>query len=112
MPEMTLTYLNQGSLSYKNDQKIYYGDQFILGQVIPLSDSPSDLSSYELKSNDVKILRPKYNISDGQFLGLVETLGYLTVRGDPNDFFLDYGYDKQNSKVLYSTSRMKIPNCF
>ena len=84
MPEMTLTYLNQGSTIYKNDQKICYGHYFILGQVMPLADSPSDLSSCELKSNEVKILRPKYNLSDGQFLGLVETLGYLTVRGDPS----------------------------
>ena len=79
MPEMTLTYLNQGSTIYKNDQKICYGHYFILGQVMPLADSPSDLSSCELKSNEVKILRPKYNLSDGQFLGLVETLGYLIV---------------------------------
>ena len=79
MPEMTLTYLNQGSTIYKNDQKICYGHYFILGQVMPLADSPFDLSSCELKSNEVKILRPKYNLSDGQFLGLVETLGYLIV---------------------------------
>ena len=31
MPEMTLLYLNQGSLIYKNDLKMYYGDNFILG---------------------------------------------------------------------------------
>ena len=112
IPEMTLTYLNQGSIIYKNDQKICYGHYFILGQVMPLADSPSDLSSCELKSNEVKILRPKYNLSDGQFLGLVETLGYLTVRGDPSEVSMDYGYDKQNRKVPYSTSKKKIPNCF
>ena len=31
MPEITLLYLNQGSLIYKNDLKMYYGDNFILG---------------------------------------------------------------------------------
>ena len=49
MPEMTLIYLNQGFLRYKNDQKIYYGDHFVLGQVMPLAGSPSDLSYYQLK---------------------------------------------------------------
>ena len=42
----------------------------------------------------------------------METLGYLTVRGDPNECFFKYGYDKKNSKVLYSTNKMKILNSF
>ena len=57
---------------------------------------PADPSIYELKSDEVKLLKPKYNVSDGRFLGLIETIGY----------------DKQNSKLLYSINRMKIPNSF
>ena len=45
-------------------------------------------------------------------MGLVETLGYLTVRVDDRECFFDYGYNKENSKVLYSTHKMKIPNSF
>ena len=82
--------MNQGSLHNKNDQKIFYGDHFILGQVIPLAELPADL-----KSNEVKLLRPKYNVSDGKFLGLIETIGYITVRGDPGETFFDSGYDKK-----------------
>ena len=112
IPEMTLLYVNQASLRHKNDVKLYYWQHFILGQIIPLAKSPSDLSSYELKKNEVKILRQKYDLSSRQFLGLVETLGCLVVRGDRNECFFDYGYNKNNTKVLYSTSKMKIPNSF
>ena len=40
---------------------------------------------------------PKYNVISGQFLGLVETLGYFTVRGDEHECFFNYGYIKKNS---------------
>ena len=79
MNELTLLHVNQGSLTYKNDQTFYYGDTYILGQIVPLADSPDDLSSYELKPNEVKLLRPKYDLAKGHFLGMVETLGFITV---------------------------------
>ena len=65
-----------------------------------------------LKKNEAVIFRPKYDTVSGEFLGLVETLGYLTVRGDSMECFFDYGYSKDNSKVLYSNHNMKIPNRF
>ena len=52
MNELTLLHVNQGSLTYKNDQTFYYGDTYILGQIVPLADSPDDLSSDELKPNE------------------------------------------------------------
>ena len=75
---------------------------FITGQVTPILNPPEDLQNYIPKDNEAKIVRPKYNDVSGQFLGLVETLGYLTVCGDKRDCFFDYGYSKENSKVLYS----------
>ena len=65
-----------------------------------------------LKKNEAVIFRPKYDTVSREFLGLVETLGYLTVRGDSMECFFDYGYSKDNSKVLYSNHKMKIPNRF
>lgn len=65
MPELTLYYLNQGSLSYKNDEKIFYFDNYILDQIVPLANLPSNLSTYELKPDEVKILISKYNVSTG-----------------------------------------------
>ena len=40
----------------------------------------------------------------------METPVYLIVRRDKFQFFLDYGYSKNNSKTLYNTRKKKIPN--
>ena len=61
---------------------------------------PEDSKNYTPKENEAKIVRPKYDVVSGQFLVLVETLAYLTVRGDERECFFDYGYTKENSKVL------------
>ena len=34
------------------------------------------------------------------------------MRNDPQEQFFDYGYNKENAKVLYSTRKLKIPNSF
>ena len=73
----------------------------IVGQVIPV------LNNFEVESNEAKIIRPRYDVALGQFLGLVETRGYLTVCGDESERFLDFGYLKDNSKILYSTCKKK-----
>ena len=46
------------------------------------------------------------------FQGLYETLGYIMVRGDPQDHFLDYEYSKQNSKILHSHYKKRILSSF
>ena len=79
---------------------------------MPLLNAPEDLKHYQLKSDEVKLIKPKYDPVNGQFLGLINSLGYLTVRGDEQEHFFDYGFNKENSKILYSTHKMKIPNSF
>ena len=112
MPEITAFYVNQAYLSYKDNKKIYYCDVLILGQVTPMLNPPEDLKNYIPKENEAKIVRPKYDVVSKQFLGLVETLGYLTVLGDKRECFFDYGYSKEKSKVLHSMQKMKTPNSF
>ena len=73
---------------------------------------PEDLKNYEVKSNELKIIKPKYDPVSGQFLGLTESLGYITVRRDEQEHFFDYGYNKENSKILHSTHKMKILDSF
>lgn len=109
---MTILYLNQVYSSYKDKKKIYYCDFFVIGQIIPALNSPENLTEYEFKSNETKIFRPKYDVVSGQFLGLIETRGYLTDCEDKSEFFLDYGYSKINSKILYGTRKKIIPNSF
>ena len=112
LPENTIFYLNQGYLSYKDNKKIYYTDIFIIGQIVPLLNQPENLDEHTPKENEVKIVRAKYNTVTGQFLGLENCLAYLTARGDFQEQFFDYGYSKDNSKILYSTHKMKVPNSF
>ena len=112
LPENTLLYLNQGYLSYKENKKIYYTNIFIIGQITPLLNQPENLEEYKPQENKVKILRSKYDNVAGQFLGLEYYLAYLTVRGDFYEQFFDCGYLKENSKILYSYHKIKVPNSF
>ena len=98
--EMTALFVNQDYLSYKDKKIMYYCDVFIIGQVTPMLNPPEDLKNYIPKENEAKIVRSKYDVASGQFLGLVETLGYLTVRGDERECIFDYGFSKGNSKIL------------
>ena len=65
-----------------------------------------------LKEDEVKILRSRYNPVSGNFLGIEYCVGTITVRNDPQEQFFDYGYNKDNAKVLYCTQKLKMPNSF
>ena len=99
-PENTLVYVNQGTIStIKNDLAIYT-NCFILGQVIPALDSPKDIDSYQWKQNETKIIVPLYDVSTGKILGLDFQLGYIVLRGDPDEVFFSYWFNAKTSKVL------------
>ena len=112
IPENTLFYLNQGYESYKDDKKVYYNDLYIIAQIMPLSIQPKDIESYELKDDEVKILRTRYDPITGKFLGIEYCVGLITVKNDPEEQFFNYGCNKDNSKMLYSIKKLKIPSCF
>ena len=82
LPENTTFYL-----SYKGNNKIYYEDIFIVGQIVPLLKQPEKLDEYEPKENEVKIICAIYDTVSGPFLGLENCLGYLTVRVDGQENF-------------------------
>ena len=108
----TLLYVNQGYQSYKDDKIVYYNDLYIIAQILPLSIQPKDIESYELKDYEVKILRTRYDPISGEFLGIEYCVALDTVKNDPEEQFLDYGYNKDNSELLYSTKKLKIPSSF
>ena len=61
--ENTLSYANQGTIStMKAGDYTIYLDYVVLGQSIPVKNLPKDLDNYDLKSNDVFIYLPQYNI--------------------------------------------------
>ena len=92
----------------KSDLAIY----FILGQVIPALNSPKDIDSYQCKQNETKIIVPLYDVSTGKFLGLDLQLGYIVLRGDPDELFFSYGFNAETLKVLFCSSKERIPNAF
>ena len=112
MPENTLFYINQGYQSYKDGKNVYYNDVYIIAQNMSLALQPKDIESYELKDNEVKILRARYDPISGEFLGIEYCVGFITVKNNVDEQFFDYRYNKDNSKLLYSTKMLKIPSCF
>ena len=57
-----------------------------------------------------KIYCLQYDPVARQILGLYEWLGFITVRTDPDENFLDYGFCKKKLKILYSYHEIRIPN--
>ena len=55
-PENTLFYVNQAYLTVQKSENIFYSDHFILGQVIPASNVPTDVDSYKCGPGEVKVL--------------------------------------------------------
>ena len=45
-------------------------------------EPPENIENHVCKEREVKIHRPRYDLVSGQFLGLYESIGYITVRGD------------------------------
>lgn len=70
LPENPVFYINQGYQSFKDGKKVYYTDVFIIAQIMPFAHQPKDIESYELKDDEVEILRPRYDSLSGEFLGI------------------------------------------
>ena len=111
-PESAILYVNQAYLTIKNYKKIYYADFQIIGQIIEALNPPEDVANYVCKEREVKFVRPRYNPTTGEFFNLYEQIGFLIVRGDEDEHFLNYGFDENKSKLLYSFYKRRIPNSF
>ena len=81
-------------------------------QVNQCLNHPDNLKEYQLKENEAITNRSRYDTLTGQLLRLYEKLVYLMVRDDSDKCFLDYGYLKQNSKILHSYHRKRMLNSF
>ena len=109
MPENTLYYVNQAFLStVKNGEIAMYVQNFIIGQLIFAANQPKDILQYECLPNEVKLLSSVYDLETGEFKGVRLQLAYIILRGDEQELFLSYGYDKLKSKVLYSLINNKF----
>lgn len=111
-PEKNLAYVNPGSAAPVKSELTIYLDSVILGQPIPEMNNSDNIEEYECKPKEVKLITPLYDVDSGKFLGLEKRLAFFLVRGDQDEAFFSYGYDKSRSKKLYSTSKKLLPNIF
>lgn len=79
---------------------------------MPLAQQPKDIESNVPRENEVNILRPRYNIITDEFLGIEYCIALITVRNDVDEQLFDYGCNKDNSKLMFSTKKLKIPSSF
>ena len=108
-----MIYLNQSHLAVtKQKQKNFLLRLFYTQVDCRSVEPPQEVASYTLKKGELKMVRPKYNTETGEFLGLCKTFSYMLVRGSPEEVIFNYGFDKENSKVLYSHYRRRITNAF
>ena len=113
IPENCLLYINQGFLStVKSGEIAMYLNNFVIGQLIIAANQPKDIDTYVCLKNEVKLLSCVYEIESGQFKGIREQVAFIVLRGDDDETFLSYGFDKVKSKLLYSFSKQQIPNAF
>ena len=113
IPENCLIYANQGFLStVKSGEIAMYLHNFVIGQLIIAANQPKDIANYVCLNNEVKLLSCVYDIESGQFKGIREQIAFIVLRGDVEETFLSYGFDKIKSKLLYSFSKQQIPNAF
>ena len=108
-----LCYINQATMSpLKNNQEAIYQTNVALAQLLPLVNSPPDIENYVCKENKVKLLCSKYDTETGQFWGIEKRLAAISVKGDEDEVFLSYVFNKEKSKVSFSSHKMCLPNIF
>ena len=83
-----------------------------MGQLIPARNNPENIEEYACLPNKTKLVVPLYDVNSSKFLGLEKRLVFVMVRGDQDETFFSYGYDKAKSNTLYSASEKVIPNIF
>ena len=113
IPENTLLYINQGFIStVKSGELAMYVHNFIIGQLIVAANQPENIHEHSFKENEVMLLCCVYNLKTGVFEGLRPMLAYIVLRGDEDEVFFSYGYQKSKSTVLYSYQKQQIPDTF
>ena len=114
-PQNTLVYINQATVSLvKGGDKAICLDLVVVGQIMPAAnvDPKIDFDKYEYKAKKIMLYVLVYNTTTGLYGWLKKKLAYITLRGDPKERFLSYGFYKEKSSLLYCTMKKPMPNIF
>ena len=112
--ENTLVYINQGSISTVKCGHAIYLEFVILGQLMPVAnpDPQINLENQQFKDHEVCFFVPIYNKATGMYGGLTKKLAHITLRGDVDERFYSYGFNKGESTLLYGVNRHPLPKIF
>ena len=110
--ENSIFYVSQVFLTIQKGEKMFCGTHFILGQIIEAANVPVYIDNYKCWPEEVKTYQLQYCLSTGKFQKLYKTIGLIIIRGDDDEMFSNYGYEKQKSKLLYSVQGRCISNSF
>ena len=99
-PENSLIYIDQGYLKIKDNRKLFYADYYLIGQIHVCANLSESIESHVCEEREVNLYCPRYDVVTSKLLGWFETSGYIVVRRDPEEHFLDYGFSKENSEIL------------
>ena len=102
-PKNSIIYIDQGYLSVKDNKRIFYANYYILGEIIGAINPPENIENCDCK--DFKFYRPCHGPQMGQILSLYESIGYLTVGGNNEKHFLNYGIAKKIQKCYSLTTK-------
>lgn len=105
-------YIIQAYPTTQKGENILYPNHFIIDQIIPAANVPTDVEDCKYWSDEVKMIRLLYDVNTGSFKELDETTAFLSRRDDFDVTFFHYGYNKETSMVLYSVQKTCIPNVF
>ena len=106
-PENTLVYINQGSISAVKGGHAIYLEFVIRGQLMPVAnpDPQINFENHQFKDHEACLFVPIYNKATGMYGGLTKKLAHITLRGDVNERFYSYGFNKEKSTLWYCVNR-------
>ena len=73
-------------------------------------DPQINLENHQFKDHKACLFVPIYNKATGMYGGLTKKLAHITLRGDVNERFYSYGYNKEKSALLYCVNRQPLLN--
>ena len=80
--------------------------------MILAANQPKNIDEYICEPTEVKLLSCVCDLETGEFKGIRTMLAYIVLRGEEDEIFFSYGYEKSKSKIWYSYSKQQIPDAF
>ena len=93
----SLFYVNQAFLTIQKSKNMYYGNHFVLAQVMCVV------------ANEFKVYSFEYDTATGQFLGRYETVSLIMVIGDNDETFFNMSKIR-NQSFFYLYQKLRILN--